>query len=274
MTALPRVIAGEATATAAGRAAPPAKLWRAFEALRAEGLAKAGAPEDLKLRARELGKLFDDSGQSHTFALVAGHGALFMDQMIQLGSMGQRVVGPLHRRLLAPYFRGLQEAQRDAFVDLYAAYHFTQQYGGKDGAARVLARGVPESSRPEALTAALNALHAKRAAGGRLDAAERLALYELALAREQSIVQPMVERTLRSVPRPIAELVRRPVVRLPYFPLSRVLHVRDFGSSAQRVRTAMSSYEIAEEQAVAQGGWNSLVEPLLRQRAGGQEFFP
>src|SRR5262245_6659400 len=116
-----------------------AELQRAYDSLVEEATRLAGGLTDLAQRATVYHHLFEHSGGSHIFPLIAAHGALWARGYFSFGMKLARVLSwqfPLsadtRRRKLhsvnafADVFRDIN---RRVCVDTYASYHFTARFG-------------------------------------------------------------------------------------------------------------------------------------------------
>ncbi|MFO0559086.1 MAG: hypothetical protein U0269_13810 [Polyangiales bacterium] len=227
------------------------RLRDEYERHRARARALAGRPGDIAQRVMIHHQIYRDSGANHVFPLVALHGALwgcgFFESTGKLGELvSYRYFYDEAQRLdrhamLDRFAEGFKAINREVFIDTYANFYFTREHGE--------APRADELVHPE-LLALLNAAHRARRSGAQLDPATRRALFSSALRFEQErTVAPGIAAEIARFDCPILRaLCLKPVVRFAYFPAWRAFYFSDFSDKDERVRRAMKSYQIAEEQ--------------------------
>jgi hypothetical protein len=239
-------------------------LRDAHAKIRAEAVALAGAPGDIPQRATALHQLYLDSGGNHVFPQVALHGALWafgffsstggVGRMITYRYFYNREEWAKRTKMLAGFSDGFLEANRSVFIDTYTNYHFTKEFGEESGASALIG---------DELLAGLNSMHEARRSNRPFDRIQRGEMFELALKWEQEVtVGPKVKAEVERFDCPIlTTLVLKPVVHFAYFPSRTFFWFRNFADTAERIRRAVRSYELAE-----QVGWPRVIETMKEYR--------
>jgi hypothetical protein len=235
-------------------------LRDAHAKIRAEAVALAGGPGDIPQRAAALHQLYLDSGGNHVFPQVALHGALWafgffsstggVGRMITYRYFYDREEWAKRSKMLKRFSDGFLEANRSVFIDTYTNYHFTKKFGEEAGAAELIG---------DELLAGLNNMHEARRSKRPFDRIQRGEMFELALKWEQEVtVGPKVKEEVERFDCPIlTTLVLKPVVHFAYFPSRTFFWFRNFADTAERIRRAVRSYELAE-----QVGWDRVIETM------------
>jgi hypothetical protein len=222
-------------------------------------------------RVALLHSIFEDSGRNHAFPEVALHGALWaygfyerrgaVSRMISYRYFYDREERARRSYMLFVFSQGFKEANRSVFMDTYANYFFTKQYGEAKGADQIIA--------PELLDA-LNRVHHANRAGRTLTADERADVFKTALLYEQeTTVGPKVKEEVAKFDCPVLRnIVLRPLVHFNYFPRLKTLLFRDFTNTDERIEKAVRSYELAERT-----GWSRVAECIRYHGVLPEQFF-
>jgi hypothetical protein len=247
------------------------QLTTHYQDLRREATLLAGEPADIPQRAALLHEIFLDSVGNHGFAEVAAHGALWGYRYFETaGTLGSLVsyryfYNPRERRyrhgLLQAFADGFKAANRAVFIDTYSNYYFVKQFGEEKDAEALI--------RPELLDA-LRQIHRAARARQFLDYETRGKLFRTTLEWEQeTTVAPKVQEEIAKFDCPILKrLVMKPVVRFSYFSRLRYFWFHDFSDTAERVRNACRSFELAER-----AGWVRVSSSMEEYDVLHQDFF-
>jgi hypothetical protein len=239
--------------------------------LKAQARRLAGGPGDMPQRVALLHSIFEDSGANHAFPEVALHGALWaygfyerhgaVSRMISYRYFYDRDERARRSYMLFVFSQGFKEANRSVFMDTYANYFFTKQYGEAAGADQVVA--------PELLDA-LNRVHHASRAGRALSESERADVFKTSLLYEQeTTVGPKVREEVAKFDCPVLRnIVLRPLVHFNYFPRLTMLLFHDFGNTDERIEKAVRSYELAERT-----GWSRVAECIRYHGVLPEQFF-
>jgi hypothetical protein len=238
------------------------ELRTAYEAIRAEARAIAGAPGDIVPRVVAHHALYRDSLGNHAFPMVALHGALWGYDFFEVtGKLGEivsyRYVFDADEKakrhaMLGRFAEGFKAVNREVFVDTFTNYHFTARHGRAPGAEALV--------HPELLDA-LNEVHAAKASGRALDVERKRHVFERSLRFEQEItVAPGIARELAAFDCPILRaLCMKPVVRFAYFGVFERFFFGDFSDKGERIERAIASFDIACER-----GWDHVERSMMR----------
>lgn len=235
-------------------------LADAYARVRREASTVAGEPGDMPRRAAELHSIYASSQGNHVFPQIALHGALWAH-----GFFGAR--GPIARAvscryahdlaetehrsaMLRRFLDGFAEANRSAFIDTYADYYFTKDYGESPGADEFIA--------PRLLDC-LNRVHHAVRFGRPVNVDDKHAIFIASLEWEQEVtVGPRVREEFGKIDCPVVtRLVSKPFVRLAYFPRWHYLYFKNFSATEERIEKAIESYRLAES-----AGWPAVVEAI------------
>jgi hypothetical protein len=231
----------------------------------------AGGLEDIPRRAALLHGLYLESGENHTFPLIAAHGALWAYGYFEVGGKLGQLIGRRYfynsrerayrLSLLQRFAEGFRKVNRLVFIDTYSNYQFARQYGKEPAASQVI--------QPDLLRA-LNRVHAARAAGERLSDPAKKEVFSQSFQWEQELtVAPGVQAAVKEFDCPIlVALCLKPWVRFAYFPLWRFLFFHNFADKAERIDKGMRAYDLA-----ARGGWQRVTETLRAYRLLPPTFF-
>jgi hypothetical protein len=248
-----------------------ADLKSIYAGLKAEGERLAGDLLDIRRRAAILHNLYLESGENHTFSLIAAHGALWAYRYFEVGGRLGRTIAyryfydqaerAFRLGLLNSFAEGFRRVNRQVCIDTYTNFHFTRQHGERPGAEELV--------HPELLDA-LNRVHAARRADRSLSEDEKQQVFQMSFKWEQEItVAPGVAQAVAGFDCPILRgLCLKPVVRFAFFPAWRFMFFRDFSSKQERIAKGLVAYNVARRQ-----GWPHVAASLAKYRLLPQEFF-
>ncbi len=232
----------------------PSNLHILYASLREEAERLAGAPEDMRQRARLHLSIWQDSGRNFAFPLLAAHGALWGERHIRRGLVASYLFGLISvdrdtkRRVASAFTRELQEINRQVCIETYVNYHLTREVG--HAAAEIIG--------PE-VTTLLCKCHDARRAGRALSYEDRRALYAGFLNFEQDeVVAPKVTAAVERFDWPLLRrLALKSPVRFSFFKGSEVLWFRALDETSQRIKNGLKAYDIAERH-----GWQAVEDSL------------
>lgn len=221
-----------------------------YTELRHRAIELAGEPGDIVKRVMVLHQIYQDSRGNHAFPLIALHGALWAKGFFDTGGALYRIISqryfydPRERQyrqgLLQSFAENFKIANRQVFIDTYTNYYYTK------GAEEPIS-GSTELS--QELFPRLVRMHALTQQGASCNPSQMRELFESALLCEQeTTVAPAVQAAVAQFECPILRgLILKPVVRFRYFPRLKYFFFRDFSSKEERIRRAISSYDLAEK---------------------------
>jgi hypothetical protein len=241
-----------------------------YTALRRRAFELAGEPGDIVKRVIVLHQIYQDSRGNHTFPLIALHGALWAKGFFDTGGALSRLISqryfydPRERAyrlgLLQSFAENFKIANRQVFIDTYTNYYYTKEteepIAGSTGLSQEL---FPRLQRMHAL--------ARQGASG--NQGQMRDLFESSLLCEQEVtVAPAVKAAVAQFECPILRgLILKPLVRFRYFPRLKYLFFRDFSNKEERIKHAMTSYDLAEKI-----GWPSVTASMAEYGALPDDF--
>ncbi len=232
----------------------------AYDHLRDEATERAGTNADTARRARLYRELYEHSLGSHTFPLIAAHGAIWGRGYFAKG----RALGHVLASLGAPglrqariegldaFIEAFRAINRQVFIEVWTSYHFTADHADSAFATTVVGPRMLDG---------LARCHAARRAGFVLGRAEQRSLFETVFRWEQEeVVGAAVDRAVAAFDWTwMRELSLRPVINFGYIPLSRRFRVRSMASQDERIARGLAAYDIA-----ADVGWPRVMATLDR----------
>ena len=232
----------------------PGNLHSLYSSLREEAERLAGAPEDMRQRARFHLSIWYDSGRNFAFPLLAAHGALWGERHIKRGLRASNVLSlfldcrDTKRRLVSAFTHELQAINRQVFIETYVNYHITREVG--HAASELIGSEV---------TALLCMCHDARRTGRMLSSEELRALYAEFLNYEQDdVVAPRVSAAVARFEWPLLRfLALKSPVRFSFFKGCEVLWFRALDEKSQRIKNGLRAFDIAERH-----GWHVVEESL------------
>jgi hypothetical protein len=229
-------------------------LQQHYNAIRKEAEFLAGSPHDSARRAIVLSHLYQDSGGSHLFPLIAAHGALWAYSYFEVGGLLGRLIAkryfydPKERAfrlsLLNQFAEAFREVNRQVCVDTYTNYLFSRQFGHHPEAEQYL---------HPTLLAALNRVHDARPEPQSLSPKDQREIFEQCFCLEQEItVAPGVEAAVNRFDCRIMRFISlRPLVRFTYFRPGQTLMFKNFASKEERIEKGYSAFRWAQEVGAA-----------------------
>lgn len=190
------------------------------ERLRARATALAGATGDLVQRASVYHHLYADSGNNHSFPLLAAHGALWASGYFRAGlrfgsivASGRRLMGDdadQLRSMLASFAEQFRDINRRVCVETFFIYHLTADPKLIVSAERLV---------PASLLVEMDRCHHAKQIGRVLSDRERRELFKAFFLWEQAnIVGPSIEQAFGDFDWPlIRSLALRPKIKFSYF---------------------------------------------------------
>ena len=222
----------------------------AYDYFRAQGIALAGEPGDLSLRANLYHRMYRESGKRNVFALIAAHGTLWAAGYLKTGILGAWLLSlpyiftPRLRReklrSVAAFAHRFRDINRRVCVESYAIYHYTRHFGATPFIRSVIGNGFAQI---------LCECHASCQSGSDFTSAQRERLFSAFFHWEQdNIVAPLVSEAFATIDWPVIKsLALRPAVDFTYFGKSLCMRFVDFSSKDERVLQGLRAYRMAEE---------------------------
>jgi hypothetical protein len=234
----------------------------------------AGEPDDFVKRAVHMAGVAMDTRMQHLFPAIWANASLKIGPWFVLPKGFLSNILPLFARNSQSFQAGKQklhqlsqqlcETNRDIFTQLMTQYYFLKYCGQHPEAWKFIHHKQPQ---------ALHALYQKLFEGQHLSPDEKQMLYEADLTLEQEhVVEPQIQKLSQALDWPLIQrLLKRPIIRLPFFPPRTQIRFKDFFDLADRMRCGMKALDLARQTAehdIQKGIYTALVHHFNIRKRG------